>query len=356
MSVAHERVRPQLAAWLDAWKTPGLQYVAVNADEVVCTFHGGWADIRQQRPMGADTTLMAYSMSKTITAVAVLRLVESGRLSLDDSLARFVPQSPYGAAVTVRHLLSHTSGIPNPIPLRWVHAAERHDGFDEASALGAVLRRHSRLTAEPGARFRYSNIGYWLLGRIVQEVSGTSFEAYVTEHVLARLGIANRGLGYAVPESGRHSTGYLEKYSVLNLVKGLLIDRSLIGEYAGSWLEIRGHFLNGPAFGGLVGTAQAFAAFLQDQLRPRSVLLDPPMRALLYQTQQTRDGRQVPMTLGWHVKTLDGKPVFFKEGGGGGFHCMMRVYPDVGFASVLMVNATGFDVSRALDALDAACL
>jgi len=71
--------------------------------------------------MNSHVTLMAYSMSKTITAMAVLMLVDTGQVALDDSLDRFYEASPYGPMVTIRHLLSHTSGIPNPVPLRWVH-------------------------------------------------------------------------------------------------------------------------------------------------------------------------------------------------------------------------------------------
>jgi hypothetical protein len=84
-----------------------------------------------------------------------------------------------------------------------------------------------------------------------------------------------------VVDPAYHATGYLEKYSLMNVVKGLLIDRSLIGECSGRWLAIRSHYLNGPAFGGLVGTAKGFGTFLQDQLREQSVLFraDTPMRS-----------------------------------------------------------------------------
>jgi hypothetical protein len=108
--------------------------------------------------------MMAYSMSKTITATAVLQLVEAGKVGLDDPLERYVDSLPYGSSVTVRQLISHTSGIPNPIPLRWVHPAARHETFDENAALAAVLHDHPRLSFEPGTKYAYSNIGYWVLG------------------------------------------------------------------------------------------------------------------------------------------------------------------------------------------------
>lgn len=330
---------------------PGLQYLALDRDRTLLEYTGGWADIRHRVPMTGDTTMMAYSMSKTVTAVAVLQLVAAGKVALNDPIERF-HSTPYGPGITVRHLLAHLSGIPNPSPLRWVHAAAQHAGFDEHAALEAELRAHPRAATAPGAKYRYSNIGYWLLGRVVERASGQSFASYVAERVFAPLEIAPAALGYAIPESGHHAHGYLEKYSFLNLAKRLLIDRQFIGEYEGPWLRIEPHYLNGPAFGGLVGTARGFGAFLQDQLRPRSVLFDNPARELLYTPQRTRTGRVVPMGLGWHLADLDGIPFFYKEGGGGGFHCEMRVYRVNRIATVVMTNATVFDVKRFLNSQD----
>ncbi len=333
-------------------RVPGIQYVAVSSDAVLMDYAGGWAAIAERRPMRPATTQMAYSMSKTITAAAVLQLVEAGRVDLDAPADRYVDGLPYGPGVTVRHLMAHTSGIPNPIPLRWVHPVGQHAAFDEAITLAAVLRRHGTLTAAPGARYAYSNIGYWLLGHVVERASGQPFEAYVKEHVIARLGLTPGDLGYAIAPPGNHAHGYLEKYSSMNLLKRLLIDGALIGQYEGRWLHIHDHYLNGPAFGGLVGSAHGFGVFLQDQLRPASRLFGDAARRLFYEPQHTTAGHPVPMTLGWHVGTLDGVTQLYKEGGGGGFHCLMRVYRPAGIGTVVMTNATGFDVRGLLDTLD----
>ena len=146
---------------LTAAKTPGIQYVVVNADGVLVDRAAGSADLLSQRSMDVGTTMMAYSMSKTITAATVLRLVEAGRVGLDDPLERLVPSSPYGPKVSVRQLISHTSGIPNPIPLRWVHPATEHGTFDEDAALAAILRKYPRLSFAPGAK--YAVLEYRLL-------------------------------------------------------------------------------------------------------------------------------------------------------------------------------------------------
>lgn len=332
-------------------KAPGVQYAVTDASATLFEIHEGFADIGAGRPMLATTTMMAYSMSKTITAAAVLQLVESGRIGLDDAVARYLDWQPYGPEITVRQLLSHTSGAPNPIPLGWVHPPNAHDQFDERAALTRVLDRHGRLAFRPGTRFAYSNIGYWLLGAIVEQASGQAFTSYVVTCVLGPLGITPDEIAYTIVDARTHAAGYLEKYSFMNLIKGWVIDRDLIGDYAGRWLRIRDHYLDGPAFGGLVGTATGFSRFLQDQLRERSRLFGARTRALFVEPQRTTRG-EVPMTLGWHVGTRGSVRYLFKEGGGGGFHCMMRLYPAEGIGTVLMTNATGLSVKAVLDRVD----
>jgi len=332
-------------------KTPGIQYVSVNASGILSEYAGGLADLSRRAALDASTSMMAYSMSKTITAVAVLQLMEAGKVGLDDAVARYVDGLPY-PDVTVRQLLSHTSGIPNPIPLRWVHPAAAHAGFSETAALAEVLRKHSRLSFRPGTRYRYSNIGYWLLGSIVERASGLAFTDYIDAHIVRPLGLTTRDMGYAIPDPADHASGYLERYSFMNLLKGFLIDRELVGRSTGRWVEIRRHHVNSAAFGGLVGTARAFGVFLQDQLRDRSALIGANAKRVLYDPRQAVPGRDVAMTLGWHVGKVGGHQHFFKEGGGGGFHCLMRLYPERGLGTVVMTNATAFPVHRFLDETD----
>ena len=332
--------------------TPGLQYLVIGSDGVLFEHSTGWADLKARLPLTAATTLMAYSMSKPVTALACLRLVEAGRLELDEAVERFVDPFPYGLDVTVRRLLAHTSGVPNPIPLRWVHPAEQHATFDERSALTTVLRAHPRLSSSPGTKYAYSNIGYWLLARVIERVGGESFTDYVTRHVFQPLNIEPHELAYTVPDHARHATGYLEKYSLMNVMKWFLIDPELIGRYAGRWLEIRNHYPNGAAFGGLVGNAAGFGKFLQAQLRPPSTVVSDAMRGWLFTAERTTAGTLVPMTLGWHIGTRRGTPFYFKEGGGGGFRCLMRLYRSDGIGTLVMTNATGFNVHQFLDAVD----
>jgi CubicO group peptidase (beta-lactamase class C family) len=238
-------------------KIPGIQYLVVAPEQTVFEYAAGWADIAGRRRLNAATTMMAYSMSKTITAAAVLQLVEAQKVKLDDPIDVYLESQPYGPDVTVRQLMSHTSGIPNPIPLRWVHPAARHDAFDERAELASVLLEHPKLSFPPGTKYRYSNIGYWLLGCIVERASGEPFPSYVREHILQPLGITPQELGYVAPDYRND------------------------------------HYVNGAAFGGLVGNAGGFGKFLQDQLRPHSALFVDATRQLFYTPQRTKKGKSI---------------------------------------------------------------
>lgn len=336
-------------------EVPGLQYMVVTANRTLFEYAGGWADIQNQKAMTLDASLMAYSMTKTFTAAAILQLAERKKLNLEDALDQYLPHNPYrGHGITLRQLLQHTSGVPNPIPLRWVHLAQEDSSFNEAAALAAVLRENPDLAFAPGKKFAYSNIGYWLLGKVVEQVTGQSYPAYMRANILRPLGLAAQEMDFVIPDESRHAQGYLAKYSLMNLVKGFVIDSKFLGNYEGNWLRLKSHYLNGPAFGGLIGTARGFSRFLQDQLRTESALFGLETKRLL-ETQQT-DGaaRPIQMTLGWHIGETDGAVYFFKEGGGGGFHSEMRIYPTQGIASIVMVNSTEFNSTKFLNRVDRA--
>ena len=159
-------------------------------------------------------------------------------------------------------------------------------------------------------------------------------------------------MDFAIPDASRHAKGYLKKYSLMNLVKGFVIDRKFLGGYEGHWLRLNSHYLNGPAFGGLIGSALAFSRFLQDQLQTESVLFGLETKRLLETRQTDGADRLIPMTIGWHVVETHGEAYFFKEGGGGGFHCEMRIYPTMDIATVVMANSTEFNSTAFLNRVD----
>jgi D-alanyl-D-alanine carboxypeptidase len=330
---------------------PGMAYIMAGVSGAIFERAGGLADIEGRVPLALTTTMAAFSMTKTLTAVAVLQLAEAGALRLDDEARKFVAH-PYDPGITVRQLTTHTSGIPNPIPLRWVHAADARAGFDSRAALAKVLSRNGRQRSRPGDRYLYSNIGYWLLGEIIEAASKEDYAAFVRGRVFDPLGLRPQDIGFAIAEPRNHAKGYLAAFSVMNALKRLLLDRDVWGGYEGAWLRIRDVYPDGASFGGAIGSAQAFSLLLRDLLKEDPVVLSKASKALLFEPARSSSGRPVGMTLGWHIGRIEGRPYYFKEGGGAGFHCEMRMYPDQGLASVIMVNRTSFNSNAFLSRLD----
>jgi len=331
---------------------PGIQYSILSRDRLIFDYAGGFADIAGGKPMQSGTTMMAYSMTKTLTAAAVLQLVENGKVDLDKPIADYLEGLPYGRELKVRHLVAQTSGLPDPIPLGWVHLAHEHAAFDENATMQKILAQYPRLDFQPGGKYKYSNISYWLLGPLITKVSGMQFETYMRKNVFGRLGMPDGEVDFVIPALENHAKGYLRKWSVMNLLKPLILDAKFIGKYENSWLHIENHYLNGPAFGGIVASVRAMTVFLQDQLQDESKLFGKTTRDLFYEPQKNNRGELVPMTLGWHIGNRNGRRYFFKEGGGGGFHSEMRIYPDAKVASIVIGNDTSFAAPRLLNEID----
>jgi len=330
---------------------PGIQYIVVDKSNVVFEYSSGLSNIKIRTPLRLKHTMPAFSMTKTITAIAILQLAEKQMIELDDRVDRYI-KHPYNPKITIRQLLNHTSGIPNPIPLKWVHLANGGDNFNEDAALDHVLRDNPKSDNAPGDNYAYSNIGYWLLGKVIETITKQEYQAYVKQNIFQPLKLEPAEIDFKINDPANHAKGYLAKYSFTNLIKRLVTNREVWGEYEGSWLHIKDVYLNGPAFGGAIGSTKAFSRILQDLLSDKSLLLGKSAIQLLYTQEKTNSDKLIPMTLGWHIGELNGLRYFYKEGGGAGFHGEMRIYPSVGLATVIMTNRTSFDSRKELSRID----
>jgi CubicO group peptidase (beta-lactamase class C family) len=135
------RLRSALVRTIEDGRLPGLQYLAVNERGVCFEFCGGKRDIAANLAVTPATIFMASSTTKLFTAAAILQLVELGKVELDSSLSNYFADHPYGTEVRIRHLLNQTSGIPNLMPLTWIHNACEHSEFSEDAALIEVLTK-----------------------------------------------------------------------------------------------------------------------------------------------------------------------------------------------------------------------
>lgn len=346
----NKELRLQLSEYA-AHDEPGIQYIVVDKISTIFSHTVGLSNVKNNIALNACQTMAAFSMTKTLTAIAVLQLVEANKIKLDDKVSEYVTH-PYSPDITIQHLLNHTSGIPNPIPLKWVHLAREYTGFYEQYELEKILEEHSSLDFKVGEEYKYSNIGYWLLGGVIEHSSGKGYVEYMSQHVFQTLSLSSNEIGFQIINEGNYAKGYLKKWSFMGLFGRFFVDSSVLGENEKGWVHVENVYLNGPSFGGAIGTARAFSIILQDLLSEESKLLASQTKKLLYQRQKLNSGNEIDMTLGWHMAELDGVAYYYKEGGGAGFHSEMRIYPDNGLASVIMTNRTSFNSRRILSKLD----
>jgi CubicO group peptidase (beta-lactamase class C family) len=347
--------RDYLSQLINEDRIPGIQYVVVDDQSILFELTGGKRDISANLPVTSETTFMASSSTKVLTACAVLQLIERGKVELDSSLSAYYSYHPYGARVTIRHLLNHTSGIPNPLPLKWLHKVENHAAFHEENALEKILQKNAKLAFTPGDKYSYSNISYWLLGKVIEETSGLSYCDYLRRHICAPLGISQGGVNCLITDPFRHARGYQKKYSMLGILLPFMMDKTLLDATEEGWVRLSPVYMNGPAYGGLIGTARGFSQFLQDQLRVEPLLVSSETRRLFFSHQRNSKGQELETALGWHRGQLSGIKYYGKPGGGPGFQSNVRVYPARNIATVWFLNKTGISekaINTSTDSVD----
>ncbi len=189
---------------------PGVAYGVVLGGELVHSRGIGTLRIAEGAPPDADSIFRIASMTKSFTAATIVSLRDEGRLSLDDPIARYVPElvsmrgpTADSPAITIRHLLTMTSGLATDDP--W---GDRQQGLDLA-AFSKVLRGPLTFAWTPGTRFEYSNLGYGILGRLITNVAGAEYREVVRERLVGPLGMdATTYLEEEVPPE-RLAHGYL---------------------------------------------------------------------------------------------------------------------------------------------------
>jgi CubicO group peptidase (beta-lactamase class C family) len=349
-----EKVRSALSQIVARGKLPAIQYVVVDSEGIRFRHTVGVKDVKTGEKASDETRFMVSSSTKTITAAAVLQLHDQGKIDIEAGVSDYFDDHPYGNEVKVRHLLNQSSGIPNPIPTKWVHRVQEHESFDENRALADSLSKHSKRGFEPGEKYAYSNISYWLLGKIIETASGQSFEDYIQENVLSLIGVSEGELDFEIGLAGQ-ARGHAKKLSLLGLLTPLLISKQSLADSANGRYRFNHVYMNGSAYGGLVGTATGMAKFLRDQLQEQSRLFSSPTRELFYSEQLDRKGKRMPTTLGWHRGVLNGINYYGKVGGGPGFQSNIRLYPSKGIGTAWLANeaATGEGpVDKLTDKLD----
>jgi CubicO group peptidase (beta-lactamase class C family) len=191
-------------------RIPGVQAAFLLGDEVLFSAAYGLADVEADRRLTTSHLFRIASHSKTFTATAVLQLAEQGRLRLDDPAGSRLPWlaeagSPL-ATVTLRELLAHAGGLVRDG--RDGDHWQSYHPFPDAEQLQAIALEAGAAVLSPNERFKYSNIGYSLLGAVIEQASGEPYNAYVRGHVVDALGLQNTGPELDPARLSEYATGY----------------------------------------------------------------------------------------------------------------------------------------------------
>ncbi|HEU0213109.1 MAG TPA: serine hydrolase domain-containing protein [Jiangellaceae bacterium] len=305
--------------------------VGVVQDGAMVFFRGhGLADVAANIPVTADTVFRVGSITKTFTAVAVMQLLERGLVDLDapanDYLRGYelIPRAGWPSA-TVRHLLTHTAGIPEVVPRSGVFRPFFGESVRVGSRVPSLPERYRgglRLVAEPGTRFRYTDHGPATLGQIVEDVSGQPFGHYLREHVFEPLGMTDTTLARTEVERSRLATGY----TLGSRGARPVIEREVVTGGAGAAYST-------PRDMGLY-----LAALLGGGGNDHGSVLEPATIATMFQAHYQPDPRVPGIGLAFFRADAGGHSVVEHQGILPGFDSQFFVAPDDGIGVMGFTN------------------
>ncbi len=343
----------------------GGGFALVRRDNPSEVFFVGNARDDTHQPVNGDTSYNWASITKTMTAIAILQLRDLGKLALDDPAVKYVPElqqvhDEYGPveAITIRMLLTHSAGFRNPTwpwdcddakncewqpfePTKWMQVA--------------AMLPYTHVAFKPGSQWSYSNLGYVFLGQIIERLTGDDFEVYIDKNILKPLGMTESYFDRAPYFLESHvSASYLRAGDKLT-TQPLDFDTGITTSNSGLKAPLKdmgqyARFLMGES-----GNARYEEVLKRSSLEEAWAGVLPAAQRGEAATPYTSGphGSQPQMGLGFFILQVNGHRYIYHDGDQGGFSSELIVDPDGGSAGVLVVNTTDTGASAATDATHA---
>lgn len=330
----------------------GGGFALVARDRPFEEFLTGEARNDPHRPIDADTSYNWASITKTMTAIAILQLRDRGKLSLDDPAVKYVPElrqahDEYGPieTITIRHLLSHSAGFRNPTwpwdcddpkncdwqpfePTRWMQVA--------------AMLPYTHVAFKPGAAWSYSNLGYVFLGQIIERLTGDDFEVYIDKNILKPLGMTESYFDCSPYFLESHvSASYLRTGSKL-APQPLNFDTGVTTSNSGLKAPLKDMAKYARFLIGEPGNARYEEVLKRSSLEEAWTGALPAIQRGEAATSYTSGphGSQPQMGLGFFILQIKGHRYIYHDGDQGGFSSELIIDPDGGSAGILVVNTT----------------
>ena len=316
---------PEQTKAVDAWfanfgkTTPGCAVGVEQGGNRIFTKAYGMADLEGGLPITPDTIFEAGSVSKQFTAASIAVLASQGKLSLDDEVRKYLPELPdYGAKLTLRHLLTHTSGIKEWSDIVELEGWPRTTrAVSEDYAAQAIFRQKS-LNFTPGAEYLYSNSNFVLAMLVVERVSGQSLEAFTRDALFLPAGMKN--------------TGWRTDFT--RIVPGRAQAYEPNG--AGGW-RLDMPFENVIGHAGLLTTAGDLLAWNRAQSHPPAAFA--AWVPMMTEEGRLNDGKPAGYALGLSVGPVNGDRAISHTGSTAGYRGFIGRFPDQDLSLVTLCNA-----------------
>jgi CubicO group peptidase (beta-lactamase class C family)/D-alanyl-D-alanine dipeptidase len=331
---AAERIAAAVQWEMEAKAIPSVAVALVDRNGVVWSQAWGHADAAGKVLATTASVYRAGSVSKLFTDVAIMRLVEAGKLDLDTPvttyLPSFQPHNPFGGAITLRQLMTHRSGLVREPPRGHYFDTNPKGQADTVASLNDTT-----LVAAPGTLTKYSNAGIAVVGQVLATVTGKPYEQAVRDLVLARLGMNASSMELAPV---RAQVAYSEMASFDSArTPAPLFDLGM------------------PAAGSLYTTTGDLGLFASAMLNRGAPLIKPATLDEMWRPQYAANTGPRTFGLGFIVTQVDGQRVVGHSGGIYGFSTELRMAPDAGIAAIVFstVDAGGSSAKLVRYALQA---
>jgi CubicO group peptidase (beta-lactamase class C family) len=301
-------------------KTPGCAVGVSRHGRTVLARAYGMANLEYDVPNTTETVFEAGSVAKQFTAAAVLLLAQQGKLSLDDPVRKHIPELPdYGAPLTIRHMIHHTSGLRDWGTVAMVEGWPRGSRVHTHDHVLEIVKRQRALNFKPGSEYLYSNTGYNLLAIIVERVSGRSFADFTRTEIFEPLGMTR--------------TQWRDDYA--RIVKG----RATAYSPTSNGFRLDMPFENVHGNGGLLTT-------VEDLLRWGANFDLARVGGPVFVREQVRQGRltggrEIEYAAGLRVTRYRGVPEVSHSGSTAGYRAFLTRFPDQGLAVAVLCNHAG---------------
>jgi CubicO group peptidase (beta-lactamase class C family) len=324
------------------WGIPGLGIGIIEDDEIIYAKGFGVQNLDTGVPVTPDSIFCVASIAKCFVASAVVQLAEQGKIHLDAPIVQYLPYFKLDdercRQITIRQMLSHTSGMPDMDESEYDELVS-HPEYDEGASERFVRGLSSRkLAAAPGERFLYSNIAYNVLGDLIAKISGQSFEAYMKEHILLPAGMPN-------------STFLLEEVALDRLAVPHLRTPEMIVNpiYPYHRADAPASFLHTT----IVDMCHWGTTCLNRGIYKGQRILTPASYEMMW-TPVAKRG--VPplreeMGLGWNLGHFDGVRTVGHGGAGFGWTCFLVLLPEKNRAAIILCNEESSAHDRAVRAV-----